>query len=63
MSSEVPDFERIIRVLTAHGIEGRRVRVLSPKQLIETKTRAGWPKDDAALPLVRHALEEKRRER
>jgi hypothetical protein len=37
---------------------GRSVRVLSLPALIEAKERAGRPKDKAALPVLRAALDE-----
>ena len=41
--------------------EGRELRLLSLEQLIEAKLRTGRDKDRAALPLIRHALDERRR--
>lgn len=43
-------------------LEGRTVRVLSLEKLLEIKTKAGRPKDLAAVPLIRHTLDEKRRQ-
>jgi len=40
---------------------GRAVRVLSLPALIEAKERAGRPKDLAALPVLRAALDEQTR--
>ena len=54
-------YETLINSAEAVDIEGRCVRVLSLEQLIATKTMAGRAKDHAALPLIRHALEEKNR--
>lgn len=42
-------------------LEGRTVRLLSLEKLLETKIKADRPKDHAAVPLIRHTLEEKRR--
>lgn len=49
-----PDSEEI-------ELEGRPVFLLSLEKLLETKVKAGRPKDEAAVPLIRHTLEEKRR--
>ena len=50
----LPDSEEV-------ELEGHSIRLLSLEQLLETKTKAGRPKDLAALPLIRNTLEEKRR--
>lgn len=43
--------------------EGRTVRVLTLQALIESKERAGRPKDLAALPVLRATLDELKRRR
>ncbi len=50
----LPDSEEV-------EVEGRTVLLLSLEKLLETKTKADRPKDHAAIPLIRHTLEEKRR--
>ena len=55
------DYETLLADAGTIDIEGRAVRVISLEQLIETKSRAGRPKDAAALPLIRHTLEERNR--
>ena len=50
----LPDSEEV-------EVDGRTIRLLSLEKLLETKTKADRPKDHAAIPLIRHTLEEKRR--
>ena len=54
-------YEDLIEEADRVELEGRTVRVLSLEKLIETKAKAGRAKDLAALPLIRHTLQEKKR--
>jgi len=55
------DYETLVAGTADIEVGGRRVRVLSLEQLVETKSRAGRPKDLAAVQLIRHAIQERDR--
>jgi hypothetical protein len=52
------DYDDLLRSSLRVDFEGRRLQILTLRELLAIKTRAGRPKDLAAIPYIQSTIEE-----